>query len=109
MSGIIYFTPEYISNTFLALLSATLNPSLYFFTLYFVIVCHAEMNAIMNKNSADVKNCTIYVALFPCNECTKLIIQAGIKEVVYYSDKYHDRPEMMAARKMLDMAKINYR
>ena len=39
------------------------------------------MNAIMNKNSADVKNCTIYVALFPCNECAKLIIQSGIKKV----------------------------
>lgn len=40
-------------------------------------VCHAELNAIMNKNSADVKSCTMYVALFPCNECAKLIIQAG--------------------------------
>ncbi|CAL8238491.1 unnamed protein product, partial [Lota lota] len=39
-------------------------------------VCHAELNAIMNKNSADVKNCTMYVTLFPCNECAKLIIQA---------------------------------
>lgn len=39
------------------------------------------MNAILNKNSSDVKNCTIYVALFPCNECAKLIIQSGIKEV----------------------------
>lgn len=66
------------------------------------------MNAILNKNSADVKNCTIYVALFPCNECAKLIIQSGIKEVVYYSDKYHERPEMKASRKMFDMAKIKY-
>lgn len=40
-------------------------------------MCHAELNAIMNKNSADVKGCTMYVALFPCNECAKLIIQAG--------------------------------
>uniref|UniRef100_A0A3Q2GVT5 Deoxycytidylate deaminase n=1 Tax=Equus caballus TaxID=9796 RepID=A0A3Q2GVT5_HORSE len=40
-------------------------------------VCHAELNAIMNKNSADVKGCTMYVALFPCNECAKLIIQTG--------------------------------
>lgn len=40
-------------------------------------VCHAELNAIMNKNSADVKGCSMYVALFPCNECAKLIIQAG--------------------------------
>ena len=38
-------------------------------------VCHAEMNAIMNKNSASVEGCTMYVALFPCNECAKMIIQ----------------------------------
>ena len=67
------------------------------------------MNAIMNKNSADVKNCTIYVALFPCNECAKLILQSGIKEVIYYSDKYKDRPEMKAAKRMFDIANIKYR
>ncbi|XP_042341220.1 deoxycytidylate deaminase [Plectropomus leopardus] len=72
-------------------------------------VCHAELNAIMNKNSADVKGCTMYVALFPCNECAKLIIQAGIKDVVYLSDKYHDSPEMVASRRLLDMARIKYR
>ncbi|KAF1395670.1 hypothetical protein PFLUV_G00014020, partial [Perca fluviatilis] len=72
-------------------------------------VCHAEMNAIMNKNSADVKGCTMYVALFPCNECAKLIIQSGIKEVVYLSDKYHDTPEMAASRRLLSMAGIQKR
>ncbi|CAG5946863.1 unnamed protein product [Menidia menidia] len=72
-------------------------------------VCHAEMNAIMNKNSADVKGCTMYVVLFPCNECAKLIIQAGLKEVVYFSDKYHDKPEYTASRRLLEMAKIAYR
>jgi dCMP deaminase len=46
----------------------------------YMYVCHAEMNAILNKNSADVENCSIYVALFPCNECAKMIIQSGIKE-----------------------------
>ena len=45
-------------------------------------VCHAEVNAVLNKNSADVHGCTIYVGLFPCNECAKMIIQSGIKEVV---------------------------
>lgn len=52
--------------------------------MYFA-VCHAELNAIMNKNSADVKGCTMYVALFPCNECAKLIIQAGesVSELVF--------------------------
>ncbi|KAK0146973.1 Deoxycytidylate deaminase [Merluccius polli] len=63
----------------------------------------------MNKNSADVKGCTIYVALFPCNECAKLIIQAGIKDVVFLSDKYHDSPMMTASRRLLSIAGIEYR
>uniref|UniRef100_A0A672SNS5 Deoxycytidylate deaminase n=1 Tax=Sinocyclocheilus grahami TaxID=75366 RepID=A0A672SNS5_SINGR len=72
-------------------------------------VCHAELNAIMNKNSADVKGCTMYVALFPCNECAKLIIQAGIKDVIYLSDKYHNTPEMTASRRLLNLAGITYK
>ncbi|XP_048774472.1 deoxycytidylate deaminase-like [Ostrea edulis] len=72
-------------------------------------VCHAELNAVLNKNSADVKNCSIYVALFPCNECAKVVIQSGIKEVIYYSDKYHDKPEFVASRRMLDMSGVKYR
>ncbi|XP_070302129.1 deoxycytidylate deaminase [Salvelinus sp. IW2-2015] len=72
-------------------------------------VCHAELNAIMNKNSADVKGCSMYVALFPCNECAKLIIQAGIKDVIYLSDKYHDIPEMTASRRLLNLAGIQYK
>ena len=63
----------------------------------------------MNKNSADVKGCTMYVALFPCNECAKLVIQSGIAEVVYVSDKYHNKPEMVASRRLMDMAGIKYR
>uniref|UniRef100_I3M636 Deoxycytidylate deaminase n=2 Tax=Ictidomys tridecemlineatus TaxID=43179 RepID=I3M636_ICTTR len=72
-------------------------------------VCHAELNAIMNKNSADVKGCSMYVALFPCNECAKLIIQAGIKEVIFMSDKYHDSDETTAARLMFEMAGVSFR
>ncbi|XP_008315420.1 deoxycytidylate deaminase [Cynoglossus semilaevis] len=72
-------------------------------------VCHAELNAIMNKNSADVKGCSMYVALFPCNECAKLIIQAGLKEVIYLSDKYHHTPEMTASRRLLSMAGVHFR
>ncbi|XP_046852357.1 deoxycytidylate deaminase-like [Xenia sp. Carnegie-2017] len=71
-------------------------------------VCHAEMNAILNKNSSDVKGCTIYVALFPCNECAKLIIQSGIKRVVYLSDKYRDKPITKASKTLLGMAKVEY-
>lgn len=51
-------------------------------------VCHAELNAILNRNSANLNGCTLYVTLFPCNECAKAIIQSGIKKVVYYSNKY---------------------
>ena len=72
-------------------------------------MCHAELNAILNKNSADVKGCTMYVALFPCNECAKLIIQSGIAEVVFVSDKYHHKPEMVASRRLLGMAGVRYR
>ncbi|XP_047667854.1 deoxycytidylate deaminase-like [Tachysurus fulvidraco] len=64
-------------------------------------VCHAELNAIMNKTSVDVKGCTMYVTLFPCNECAKVIIQSGIKEVVYLSNKYAERVETIASDRML--------
>uniref|UniRef100_T1K491 Probable deoxycytidylate deaminase n=1 Tax=Tetranychus urticae TaxID=32264 RepID=T1K491_TETUR len=72
-------------------------------------VCHAEMNAITNKNSADVRDCTLFTTLFPCNECAKLIIQFGIKEVVYFQPKNTDKPEYKASKKMLDMANIHLR
>ncbi|CAM9539002.1 unnamed protein product [Sphacelaria rigidula] len=67
------------------------------------------MNAILNKNSADVKGCSIYVALFPCNECAKLIIQSGIAEVVYLSDKYHHTKSMAASRKLFDLSGVKCR
>ena len=71
-------------------------------------VCHAEMNAIMNKNSESLKNCDMYVTLFPCNECAKLIIQSGIKNVYYLSDKYHGLNPFVASRRLLDMAGVKY-
>lgn len=66
------------------------------------------MNAILNKNATDLKGCTIYVALFPCNECAKLIIQSGIKRVVYYSDKYNGDWKFEASRRLLDMAEVRH-
>ncbi|CAG5134643.1 unnamed protein product [Candidula unifasciata] len=72
-------------------------------------VCHAELNAVLNKNLANIKGCVIYVALFPCNTCAQIIIQSRISEVIYYSDKYHDREEFVASRRMFDMAKVKYR
>ncbi|XP_065080849.1 deoxycytidylate deaminase [Ochlerotatus camptorhynchus] len=74
----------------------------------YVYVCHAEMNAILNKNSSDVKNCTIYVALFPCNECAKIIIQSRIKEVIYMSDKHALKKSTIASKKMFDATGIKY-
>ncbi|CAG9128873.1 unnamed protein product [Plutella xylostella] len=74
----------------------------------YLYVCHAEMNAILNKNAADVKDCTIYVGLFPCNECAKIIIQSGIKEVVYLSDKHAHKPETIASKRMFDAVGIKY-
>lgn len=71
-------------------------------------VCHAELNAILNSTK-NLKNCTIYVALFPCNECSKAIIQSGIKEIVYLSDKYSGTPANIASKKMLDAARVKYR
>ncbi|MDE6774989.1 MAG: dCMP deaminase family protein [Ruminococcus sp.] len=60
-------------------------------------VCHAELNAILNSNSASLSGCTLYVTLFPCNECAKAIIQSGIKKVVYHSNKYADSESTAAA------------
>ncbi|XP_053616395.1 deoxycytidylate deaminase-like [Plodia interpunctella] len=70
-------------------------------------VCHAEMNAIVNKNAADLKNCTIYTSLFPCNECAKIIVQSGIKTVVYMFDK--DDAKYEASKIMFRATNIEYR
>ena len=71
-------------------------------------VVHAEPNAILNANS-NLTNCTIYVTLFPCNECAKLIIQSGIKEVVYMDDKYCDTDSTKASKKMFASANVKCR
>ena len=75
----------------------------------YAYVCHAELNAILNSISAELNGCTIYVALFPCNECTKVIIQSGIREVVYLSDKYAATDVVKASKYMLDRAGVSYR
>ena len=72
-------------------------------------VVHAELNAILNASGKKLAGSCLYVALFPCNECAKAIIQSGIKEVIYLSDKYHNTPSMTASRRMLDSAGIKYR
>jgi dCMP deaminase len=68
-------------------------------------VVHAEANAILNSTK-DLHGARIYVALFPCNECTKLIIQSGIKNIIYLSDKYRDSDSVKASKRMLDLAGV---
>ena len=69
-------------------------------------VVHAELNAILNTRGKSLAGSRIYVALFPCNECAKAIIQAGIKEVVYLSDKYGQTPMTLASKRMLTAAGV---
>ena len=71
-------------------------------------VCHAELNAILNSISRDLTGCTLYVVLFPCNECAKAIIQSGIKKIVYKENKYPDSDSVRAAMRMLDAAGVQY-
>ena len=76
----------------------------------YLYVCHAEFNAILNtRNGSALKNCILYVTLFPCNECTKAIIQVGIKEVVFADNKYESTVETRASAKMLKLAGIKIR
>lgn len=71
-------------------------------------VCHAELNAILNHAGGNLNGCKIYVALFPCNECAKAIIQSGIKEVIYLSDKYDGTDMNLASKRMFDAAGVRY-
>ncbi len=71
----------------------------------YAYICHSEENAIYNSNRPAV-DCKIYCTLFPCNECAKTIIQNGIKEVIYESDKYHNTPVWIASRRMFDAAGV---
>ncbi len=71
-------------------------------------VCHAELNAILNA-IGSLQNCSLYVGLFPCNECAKAIIQSGIKEIIYLSDKYADTDGVKASKRMLTSAGVSFR
>lgn len=72
-------------------------------------VVHSEANAILNSQGKILKGAKIYVTLFPCNECTKLIIQSGIKEVIYLSDKYIGTPSNLQSKRMLKSANVKIR
>ena len=72
-------------------------------------VCHAELNAILNRQAVSLNNSRIYVTLFPCNECAKAIIQSGIKEVIYFDNKYADSDGVKASIKMFEKTGVKYR
>ena len=74
----------------------------------YAYVCHAEENAVYNSNNST-KGGKVYCTLFPCNECAKTIIQNGIREVIFESDKYHDVEAFVIARRMFDSAGVSYR
>lgn len=75
----------------------------------YMYVCHAEFNAILNSPAPSLKGAKIYVTLFPCNECAKAIIQSGLSEIIYLSDKYSDTDATIAAKRMFDIVGIKYR
>ena len=72
-------------------------------------VCHAELNAILNYTGTSLRESRVYVTLFPCNECAKVIAQSGIKEVVYLSDKYAETDSTIVSKRILDSVGIKYR
>jgi len=74
----------------------------------YAYVVNAELNAILNSTQ-NLKGCRIYVSLFPCHECVKAIIQSGISQIIYEDDKYNQSPSDLAAKRMLDSAKVAYK
>lgn len=80
-----------------------------FLNTKYAYVCHAELNAILNNKGANLEGATIYVDLFPCNECAKAIIQSGIKEIIYKSDKYDGTEANIVSKKMLDYCHVIYK
>ncbi len=74
----------------------------------YVYTTHSELNAILNYKGGSLAGAKLYVSLFPCNECAKAIIQCGIKEVIYDSDKYADTPSVIASKRMMEAAGVQY-
>lgn len=79
-----------------------------FLNTKYAYVCHAELNAILNSTVSSLEKCTLYTTLFPCNECTKSIIQKGIKSIIYLSDKYADTDVVKVSKLMMDSAGVKY-
>lgn len=74
----------------------------------YLYVCHAELNAILNYSGSHIRGATVYTTLFPCNECAKALIQAGVKRVVYLDDKYSDSDSVQASKLMFKMTGVAF-
>ena len=75
----------------------------------YAYVCHAELNAILNHSGPSLKGARCYTTLFPCNECAKALIQSGVKEVIYLSDKYSESDSTIASKRMFAMTGVSFR
>ena len=72
-------------------------------------VVHAEVNAILSSNKS-VKGAKLYCYLFPCSECTKVIIQSGVKEVIYEDDRQDQNSNNFAvSKKLFDLSGVKHR
>lgn len=79
------------------------------FNTKYLYVCHAEMNAILNYTGNAMQHAKLYVTLFPCNECSKALIQKGIEEIIYLADPYADSDAIRASKRMLSSAHVSLR
>lgn len=72
----------------------------------YMFVCHAELNAILNYTGGSLKGARVYTTLFPCNECAKALVQSGVSEIIYLSDKYDGTPSVNCSKRMFTTAGV---
>lgn len=72
----------------------------------YMFVCHAELNAILNYTGGSLKGARVYTTLFPCNECAKALVQSGVSEIIYLSDKYDGTPSVNCSKRMFKTAGV---
>lgn len=73
----------------------------------FFSVCHAELNAIVNAKPANVTGSFMYVTRIPCDQCAKLIVQSGIREVAYKANaKYDNKPDAKISKAIFNTCRV---
>jgi len=85
------------------------SPKADFMDSKYTFVVHSEVNAVLNTSREDAMGSIAYMTLFPCNVCAGIMISAGVKEIIYFDDKYHEMPFSKAARKLLRAARVPFR